>query len=509
MNLFNKNLVVLGGGSSGWLTALFCQQFFPSSTITVIEDSTTGIIGVGESTTPSLVDLLEFLDISTEELIKNCGATIKNGVKFTNWNNDGKSYCNGFNPISQLDIFSTSSKNYFVGGKTDWPSHKPFSAMLEIKKGNNLDEIHFNAVLANLNKIPIDQNTEELYASYALHFDARQFANYLKTIGLSRNIKLIDGCVVQSNLYETGYVKSLVLEDGREINSDFIFDCSGFSRIFVEKTYKSKFSSFKDFLPVKKAIPFFIENKNITPSYTEAISMNAGWLWKTPVGGRFGCGYVFDSDYITVDQAYDEVSNLVGEDIKINRVIDFESGYFDTPWNKNTLSIGLSSGFLEPLEATSIWLTVISIHLLIENIGGMIHRDEKVVSEYNTLFKKKVESILALVRLHYHTKRNDTDFWKEFFQKNTTPKLLEEILEIYSYRFPSLVESALYEAFPTHSWFKVVAGNEIFSKSVIEKECLSYNIKNFSNDQFKKILKEYADKCYSHDVYLEKIRNKK
>jgi tryptophan halogenase len=502
-----KNIIILGGGSSGWLCALFCERFFPEHTITVIEDSKTGIIGVGESTTPSLIDILNFVGIETTDLIKHCGATIKNGVKFTNWNNDGKSYCNGFNPIPNLDIFSTSSKNYYTDKTIIWPSHKPFSAIAEMAKGKNLDEIHFSAIMANSNKIPIDLKTENQFASYALHFDARQFANYLKKIGIQRNINLIDGTVVESHLYENGFVKSLVLEDSREVYCDFVFDCSGFARIFVEKTYNSKFTSFKDYLPVKKAIPFFIENIGVTPSYTEAISMKAGWLWKTPVADRFGCGYVYDSDYISDDEAYDETCKLVGQEIKINKTISFESGYFDTPWNKNTLSIGLSSGFLEPLEATSIWITVISLHLLIECVSGLVYRDEKSIKEYNELFKKKVESILALVRLHYHTKRCDTPFWKEFFYKNKTPKMLEEILEIYNYRLPSLIESSTYNAFPTHSWYNVVAGNEIFSKELIEKECNTYNLKNFSNDNFKKLLKDYSDKCYNHDVYLNKIRN--
>jgi tryptophan halogenase len=504
-----KNIVILGGGSSGWMTALFCERFFPDHKITVIEDSKTGIIGVGESTTPSLIDLLDFIGISVPDLIKNCNATIKNGVKFTNWNNDGKSYVNGFNPIPELDIFSTSSKNYYTNQPIAWPSHKSMSALLEMQQGNNLDDIHFNAILANLGKIPIDKISKEQYASFALHFDAREFANYLKKTGLERNIQLVDGLVVQSNLYEDGFVKSIVLEDTRVIDCDFVFDCSGFARIFVEKTYNSKFNSFKDFLPVKKAIPFFIENKKSTPSFTEAISMEAGWLWKTPVGNRFGCGYVFDSDYITDDQAYNEVCDVIGEKININKVISFESGYFDTPWNKNTLAIGLSSGFLEPLEATSIWITVISLHLLIEHISGVVHKDERAIQEYNISFKNKIDSIMSLVRLHYHTRRTDTNFWKEFFYKNKTPTLLEEILDIYSHRLPSLLESSKYNAFPAHSWYNVSAGNNIFSKHIINKECAAYNINKFSNENFKELLKKYSDQCYDHDTYLKEIRKNK
>jgi tryptophan halogenase len=500
------NIVIVGGGSSGWLSALFCKKFFPHDNITVVEDSKTGIIGVGESTTPSLIDLLDFIGISVDDVIKNCNATIKNGVKFTNWNNDGKSYCNGFNTIPELDIFFTSSKNYYSNQSICWPAHKSMAALREMYDGNNLDQIHFNAILANSNKIPIDSLTGDHYASFALQFDARLFAEYLKKIGASQGISLIDGKVTQSHLHESGYIKRLILEDHRFIDCDFVFDCSGFARLFVEKTYNSKFTSYKSMLPVKKAIPFFIKNKSSTPSYTEAISMEYGWLWKTPVGDRFGCGYVFDSDYITPDQAYLEICNMIGENIDVTRVIDFESGYFDSPWNKNTLAVGLSSGFLEPLEATSIWITVISLHLLIEHISGIVQNDENAIKEYNKEFKAKVESILSLVRLHYHTTRQDTPFWKEFFNKNKTPKLLQEILELYSYRLPSTIEGYKYNAFPVHSWYNVAAGNEIFSKTVIDKEYQTYNIQNFSNEKFKNTLQQYASTCYDHDAYLNKIK---
>lgn len=501
-------ILVVGGGTAGWLSALFCQRFFPNFNITLIEDSKTGIIGVGESTTPSIIDLINFLGISVDDLILNCGATIKNSVKFTNWNNDGKSYCNGFNTIPELDIFSTSYKNCFTSSETIWPAHKPFAALKEISSGQNLDEIHFSAIMSNNNQIPIDKISDDQYASFALHFDAKKFAAYLKKIGVEREITLIDGKVVESELYDTGYVKSVTLDNKQKIDCDFIFDCSGFARIFVDKTYNSKFNSFQDYLPVKKALPFFIENKKFTPSFTEAISMKYGWLWKTPVENRFGCGYVFDSDYINEDEAYNEVCTFLGKEVDVPRVIQFESGYYQSVWNKNTLAVGLSSGFLEPLEATSIWITVISLYLLTEHAAGIIHKDQKAIDEYNSEFNKKIESILALVRLHYCTQRSDTPFWKDFLHKNKTPTLLEELLEMYSYRLPSLIEGPKYNAFPTHSWYNVIAGNKIFSNDIVEKECITYNINNFSNSEFKSRLNNFAKNCFKHDDYLNLIRNK-
>ena len=324
----------------------------------------------------------------------------------------------------------------------------------------------------------------------------------------------IDGLIEESRLTEQGFVQSVKLKDGREILCDFVLDCSGFYRLFVEKTYKSKFNSFKDFLPVKKAIPFFLKRteENPTPTFTEAIALKYGWMWKTPVEGRFGCGYVFDSDYISEDEAYKEVSELIGEDPVVTRCLSFESGYFENPWNKNVLAVGLASGFLEPLEATSIWITVISLHLLIENISGMIHKDEKSINEYNKQFTKSINSILALVQFHYYTKRKDSNFWKEFRQKNQTPELLKEILEIYSYRLPSSVDNYRHYSFPTYSWYLVASGINYFTKESIIEEYISYNIGNAlskkSIEEFMKKINTVSDACIDHDAFLKQIREK-
>jgi tryptophan halogenase len=512
------NITVVGGGTAGCLSALFCQRFFPAANITLIDNSGIGVIGVGESTTPSLIEMLDFLGISTEDMVKQCGATIKNSTKFTNWNGDGQSYHHGFDAHNDLDMFYGSNKSYYTNNKISWAPHKPFLALNELYHGRNLENIHLSSQLSLKNKVPFTEDslkTSFNYSDYGLHFDAKKVAEYFKKLSIERGVLCIDGLIEESRLTEQGFVQSLKLKDGREILCDFVLDCSGFYRLFVEKTYKSKFNSFKDFLPVKKAIPFFLKRteENPTPTFTEAIALKYGWMWKTPVEGRFGCGYVFDSDYISEDEAYKEVSELIGEDPVVNRCISFESGYFENPWNKNVLAVGLASGFLEPLEATSIWITVISLHLLIENISGMIHKDEKSINEYNKQFTKSINSILALVQFHYYTKRKDSNFWKEFRQKNQTPELLKEILEIYSYRLPSSVDNYRHYSFPTYSWYLVASGINYFTKESIIEEYISYNIGNAlskkSIEEFMKKINTVSDACIDHDTFLKRIREEK
>jgi tryptophan halogenase len=507
------NIVIVGGGTAGSMSALFCQRFFPQDKICLIDSSDIGIIGVGESTTPSIIEILDFLGISINDMVNHCGATIKNSTRFTNWNGNGEIYHHGFNADPDLDILVGSHKSYFSDHYMPWPAHKSFLAINELAKGNTLDDIHFGARLSYLNKVPWVAGEDKILkhrARVGLHFDARKVANYFKNLCIKRGIELIDNKVVDAIKDDNGNISKLQLDSGQCIDTDFIFDCTGFARLFVKKIYDAEFNSFSNFLPVKKAIPFFIPRFGNTPTFTEAIAMSSGWVWKTPVDGRFGCGYVFDSDYINQDQAYQEVSNLLGFDPEVTRCLSFESGYFKSPWNKNTLAVGLSSGFLEPLEATSIWITVISLNLFVEHIAGFTHRDSKAIKEYNKEFTRSINSILALVQFHYFVKRADSKFWIEFREKNQQCDTLREIIDLYSYRLPSGIESYTYNSFPAFSWYAVGAGIKFFDRDVIIKEYNCYNIQrslfNETKNKFNENLENTVNQCLDHDNFLNYLR---
>ena len=521
-----NNIFIVGGGFSGWITALFLQRSFPHFDIKVIQSSKIEILGVGESTTPMIIELFDYLGISIQDLITNCGATIKNATKFTNWNNDGKSYFHGFRIYdSQLDIyfktkFSPYSKYFFNNGTE---SCRSFVAINEIYNKRNLDGIYLPSILSHRNKIPLSINAGKKFVhtnplahfdhhcSFALHLDASKVAVYLRQIGIERGIESIDGLVSSVKQDKDDYVEELILDDKRKYKCNFVFDCTGFSRLFVDKIFKSKFKSYRDYLPMKKAIPFQIENKGKTPPYTEAISMKYGWMWKTSASGRFGCGYTFDSDYISEDQAYDEVSKVIKQKPNIKKVISFSPGYFKTPWNKNVLSIGLSSGFIEPLEASSIWLTTMCLRIFLQNIGGFLNREQKIIDEYNKEFQKRTEGILNLVYFHYLCKRSDTLFWKEFRKKNKIPEQLEQILEIYSYRIPIGTDFCFNRTFNETSWILVGAGNNFFDMDIINKEYDLFNIKqNLGNsiEKFKSSLSLVEHNCIDHDDFIDYIKHK-
>lgn len=520
MNFKDKTIVVVGGGTAGWLCALFAERFFPGIKVKLIESSSVDIIGVGESTTPGFTNLINFLGISLQDLVKNGGVTIKNSIKFTNWNGDGKHYFHGFNPIKDLNFSGRDLSNHFTDVPYRLPCPKILPAVSEIFKGESLDKIHFHSILSEKNRVPFrGKNSKnassailgnfDIAADFALHINARQVASYFKEVGQSRGIELINGHVSGCNQDEQGYVTTIILEDGRKLNCDFIFDCSGMARVLIKKTYNAEFKSYKKHLPVKQAIPFFIENDGKTPPYTEAISMKNGWVWKIPVQGRFGCGYVYDSDYISSDEAFKEVEEMLGFEPNVPKVISFEPGYFKQAWNKNVLAVGLASGFIEPLEATSIWITTLSLEYFATYINGFLSKDERAIEEYNEEFLAFADSVLNLVHFHYLNKRNDTKFWQEFKYKNSAPEGLDRLLKIFEYRLPISFDISMTRAFVPESWYIVGAGINYFKRDVVEKDYVNYNAQKNEPliSQFKDKLNTSANQCMDHDEFLRILKN--
>lgn len=395
--------VVVGGGTAGWITALKLRKQFPENKITVIESSEIGILGAGEGTTPHFVAFLQDVDIEINDFIKNTKATFKDGIKFTNWHGDNTYYFHPFND-------STHFEPLFVS-KVD-----------NISQGKNLNEFCLSNYTSKQNKTKffLKDDTFDCVGNYGFHFDARLTAAYLKKIAVDRNIKLIDSKISNFIQDENQFITSICLENNQKVDCDFVFDCTGFSRKIIGELYKENWLDYQKSLPVDRALPFFIENKtNVIPPYTEAIAMKYGWVWKIPVQDRFGCGYVFDSSYITDKEAKEEIEELFGN-VEIPRAFSFKAGYYENTWVKNCVAIGLSSGFIEPLEATSIWTSLSSLDFLFcDFLHGMLDKNnESFKSSYNKKVKDFNNQVKSFLQLHYLTNRQDSSFWQEYRTKN-------------------------------------------------------------------------------------------
>jgi tryptophan halogenase len=388
-----NKFVIIGGGTAGWLTALTLNKLLPYSDVTVVASDDIGILGAGEGVTPHFITLMDQLEIPADGIYKEAKAIEKTGITFTNWNNDGTSY-----------------SHPFWDGKT------------------------------------------------ALHFDAALLAKHLKGIALDRGVKFVEGIVKTVNSKETtGFITSFDLVGGEHIEANFVFDCSGLHRLLIGKHFGSNWIDYSDVLPCNRAAAFFINHDDNVLPVTESIAMKHGWVWKIPVQGRYGCGYVFDKQYITDEEAIAEIEEVFGK-VMIARVFDFKAGCYETPWVKNCIAIGLSSGFTEPLEATSIWLQILSLWHYIAREPSF-SKETAVIGWYNEYVVNMNTYMRDFIHAHYLTRRDDTEFWKKFktmqspsyvsdikTMKTVDAMGMDYLKEVYGFKYESPIVPASWSA---------------------------------------------------------------
>jgi len=363
-----KKVVIIGGGTAGWLSSLVVNKFWKDTNVTLVESSKIGILGAGEGGTSNFGKMLSLLDINQNEFFEKTKSTVKGGLHLYNWT--------GNNELS---------KHLFFG---DGPN--------------------------------------EINKSYAYHFDARLVAQYFKEIAINRGVNWVDGEVSEIK-NENGIISELQLKDGRTIDLDFVFDCSGFAKIIIDGVHKEEWIGYTDYLMMNKALAFFLPQENKyqlnDKTYTEMVSMDCGWMFKIPLQHRWGCGYVFNDKYITVEDAKKEIEKRLGHEVTLQKVFDFNPGTHKRSWIGNSISIGLSYGFIEPLEATSLMSTIMQLKKLID-----LNFDEQYVERYNKWCYQINEQNLNFIRYHYLCERDDTQFWKDCTSM-PIPSKLKKILD--------------------------------------------------------------------------------
>lgn len=408
----DKRFVILGGGTAGWITALFTQKMFPESNITVVQSEKIGIIGVGEATTPNIIDYLDYVDVPLQKIFEEAGATIKNGINFENWHGDGTKYMHGFQEhLASFAVGSVFDQNRF-----------DYYLRNVMKENKSFNEYTYVAKLSYENKV------DPKNISYALHFDTTRFSKVLSDIGKTRGIVVIEDVFKEAVLNENGNIEKLILEN-QEVEGDFFFDCSGLNRLLIGKTFDTKWVSYRKHLPMKSAIPFWTDHKDHIEPFTTALAMKYGWMWKIPLQHRNGCGYVFDSDYIDAEQAQQEVEELLGHPIEVRKVIEFEAGRYEKYWVNNCIAVGLSSSFIEPLESTSIFLSIASLFALKDFVETIDDEEQSSIDTYNEVVGNNMAETLYFVYMHYMSKRKDTDFWRTFSDKYPVPDGLKSRIE--------------------------------------------------------------------------------
>lgn len=481
----NDTFIVLGGGTAGLISAVMLREKYPFSNIKIIKSNELGIIGVGEGSTEHFAELMRFIGINNLELVYKTKATIKIGILFEDWNL-GTKYAHSVGPESLASaLWKPEIYNFLLLN-----SEEDFSVSPHFRK-----TYYENEVILKSNLNPSNQ----------FHFDTFALNQYFCELCEQKNIQIIDGLVVDVGIDHNGYVEKLKLSDNTEIHGDFFIDCSGFKRVLSSKIGVN-WKDYSDYLPMNHAIAFPTnhDSDNYEP-YTKATALKNGWAWKIPTQERYGNGYVFCDNFINSEQALEEFSKHLNKNIEsVARDIKFKAGRVDKFWHKNVLNIGLSSSFVEPLEAQSIGFTIIQMFQFLKSFDRW--KENHKVEMYNENMIKCFDNIVDYIQLHYIVNRDDSDFWKSKcfkltdFNKEELPVLQNGVFDYF------VVDNSL-KMFNAPNFYQIIAGLNLFDKKVIvnnlQKNRETYN--NRWSEEAKKIHNQYSISI-KHKEFIDLVK---
>jgi tryptophan halogenase len=488
MNKLEK-ISIVGGGTAGFIAALILKTRFPHIEVTIIRSKKIGIIGVGEGSTEHWGEFMKYIDIPFQAVIRHCDATFKCGIMFKGWGkqdylhsigpeNDIK---NGQYPTVYGKLLSSRVPNHMLNPSFVW-ENKVYAKHLEPDSGSPFNQYHFNTNKLN---------------------------DFLTKIAEIRGIDVIDDEILDVQLSNSGDIEQLVGEHNT-YSSDFYIDCTGFKKLLISKL-GAEWQSHNKYLKMKSAIVFPTEEKEEYNMWTTAQAMDYGWMFNIPVWGRCGNGYIFDSDYITAEQAKAEVEKFLGREITVGKHINFDPGHLDRVWIKNCCAIGLSANFIEPLEATSIGTSIQQTFLLMHRLPNYT---EKTIENYNKDVTDIMTNIRDFVILHYITNKTNTQFWKDVSQIEL-PNSLKENLEKWRTNLPIADDfngQTAYVLFRDAHYLQVLAGLDLFDREKIKQEydMMHHDIKNVAENFIRETRTlEKMNPTVGHKEFISIIRNKK
>jgi flavin-dependent dehydrogenase len=460
-------ITIVGGGTAGWLAALMIKKVQGDShDVTVIESSEIGIVGAGEGSTGYLTDIIQGntwdYGCNEEDFFKETGATVKLGIKHKEWKELGHEY---IAPIDGSSV-GTIGTDYMLMHAilNDLPPH------MASDNGKLIEH--------NLSSFYKKEDMIENTKSHAYHFDAHLVGKYFKKV-CGDSVNHIDAKVVEININSDQSIESVLLDSGETIESDFFIDASGFAKLFSKKL-GIDWISYAKHLPVNTAMPFLLpyEDGEVIEPVTTAWAMSSGWMWKIPTQTRYGCGYVFDNNFISNEEAQKEIEEKLGKKIEPIRFLNFETGRLDKLWVKNCLFIGLSAAFAEPLEATSIHSTIVQLHTF---IFDYLKNDKKdtcnggSIGIYNRRMSKMYDDFKDFLSIHYLTQRDDSEFWKVAKSGKLLTERNKQYLEMQKSKIisPSDVDQYYgYAGAALYNW--VMTGLGFIDKELANKELEFY-----------------------------------
>ena len=455
-----KNIVVLGGGTAGWMTASLLQKKWQhlGINITVVESPDIGIIGVGEGSTPLLKDFFDSLDISESEWMPRCNATYKNGISFNNWSTVS-GYETYFHPFPCSLDFATFGLLY------------KYSALR--RKGLDVlahpNRFSLMASLTQKKLAPIPSKNFPFHFQYGYHFDSVLIGKFLREKAKEGGVLHIEATVESVEQNSNGDIKSLKLNNDQILLGDFFVDCSGFTSVLLQKTLKVPFLSFSENLFNDSAIAIPTKIEPSIPSETISTALTNGWVWKIPLTNRFGNGYVYSSKYCSEDEAETELRSHLGildSDVEA-RHLKMKVGRTQESWSNNCVAVGLAQGFIEPLEATALQF----VYSTIDEFSKALEEGNftsQYKEEFNTRMNTNFEGIRDYIVLHYKTNsRTDSQYWIDNRENQNLSNNLKEMLECW-YSIEDM-EAALTRLnignyYSQRSWTCLLAGVGVFPR---------------------------------------------
>ena len=449
-----KRILIVGGGTAGWMTAALLSKLFEGLyEITLIESEAIGIIGVGEATIPAIKKYNELLGLDETEFMQRTQGSFKLGIQFVDWWKPGHSYIHGFG---------------LIGRDLGWlRCHQYWLKMQGLGRAPDLADLSINTAAALENKFMradpkmVDSPIGQI--AHAFHFDASLYARYLRGLAEAKGVRRREGKVADVTLRgEDGFVRSVTMEDGEVIEADLFVDCSGFRGLIIEQAMKTGYESWAQWLPCDRAMAVpCAATRPFTP-YTRSTARPAGWQWRIPLQHRTGNGHVWSSAHM--DEAEAErllLDNLDGEQLAEPNRLRFLPGKRRQGWNRNCVAIGLAGGFLEPLESTSIHMiqsAIIRLVRLLPDAGF----DPATIAEYNRQTDFEYERVRDFIILHYKaTQRDDTAFWR-YCRDMEVPDTLRRKIDLFAANGRIFREDD--ELFAEESWIQVFLGQGVMPR---------------------------------------------
>ena len=452
-----RKLVIVGGGTAGWMAAAAFSKIYKGAplSITLIESDKLGTVGVGEATFPHLRFFNQRLGIDENEFMRTTKATYKLGIQFVDWGKLGDSYMHAFGQLGQ-EVNGIAFHHYWQSQQQQFTD-----SIFDYSLASSLAQNH------KFNYPNSESKSISSTFSYAFQLDANLYANYLRQFSTNIGVNRVEGIIDEVITDDTGNISQLKLDNGLSVSGDMFIDCSGFQGLLIEQTLQAGFEDWSHWLPCDRAVAIPCENSEHIAPFTQAKAQKAGWSWRIPLQSRTGNGHVYCSKYMSDDEAAHILLNeLQGKAIAEPRFLKFKAGRRKSTWLKNCVALGLSSGFLEPLESTSIYLIQIAIMKLIEFFPAEMateNETNQLRQTFNDDISLEYNRIKDFLILHYHsTSRNDSEFWLRCQSMNIPESLKTKIDAFKESGYVMHYDQGL---FLTPSWISVMIGQGIIPKA--------------------------------------------